>query len=261
VAERELSRAGLRAPEGRQKVTDPARQEELWATAFLYDRARRWDRSHWIARWHVLDYKLAWPTADTRGKWEIAYPRGYWHLVEPAAKQLGYPPELLEAFVREESAFDPVMESFANAIGLTQMIMPTAQRFGKGLGFDISRETLRDPEKNIAVGSRWLAFLWGTFQQNLPLVIAGYNSGEGAAWRWLCQRGDWALDEFVEAIPFDETRNYTKRVLSSFFAYAYLGDGTIPVVGNEIPKDAINEKKCPAAKSAPREGELKPDKQ
>jgi soluble lytic murein transglycosylase len=259
-AERELSRAGLRVPDGRDKVTDPARQEELWATALLYDRAHRWDRSHWIARWHLLDYKLAWPTADTRGKWDIAYPRGFWHLVEPAAKQLGYPPELLEAFVREESAFDPVMESFANAIGLTQMIMPTAQRFGKGLGFDISRETLRDPEKNVAVGSRWLAFLWSTFQQNLPLVIAGYNSGEGAAWRWLCQRGDWAVDEFGEAIPYDETRNYTKRVLSSFFAYSYLNDGTIPVVGNEIPKDVINEKKCPAAKSAAKEGELKPDK-
>ncbi|HKA89285.1 MAG TPA: transglycosylase SLT domain-containing protein [Haliangiales bacterium] len=259
-AERELSRAGLRVPDGRQKVTDPARQEDLWATAFLYDRARRWDRSHWIARWHVLDYKLAWPTADTRGKWDIAYPRGYWHLVEPAAKQLGYPPELLEAFVREESAFDPVMESFANAIGLTQMIVPTAQRFGKGLGFDISRETLRDPEKNVAVGSRWLAFLWTTFGQNLPLVIASYNAGEGAVWRWLCQRGDWALDEFGEAIPFDETRNYTKRVLASFFAYAYLNDRTIPVVGNDIPKDVINEKKCPAAKGAAREGELKPDK-
>lgn len=259
-AERELSRAGLRVPDGRQKVTDPARQEELWATAFLYDRARRWDRSHWIARWHVLDYKLAWPTADTRGKWDIAYPRGYWHLVEPAAKQLGYPPELLEAFVREESAFDPVMESFANAIGLTQMIMPTAQRFGKGLGFDISRETLRDPEKNVAVGSRWLAFLWTTFRQNLPLVIAGYNAGEGAAWRWLCQRGDWAVDEFGEAIPYDETRNYTKRVLATFFAYSYLRDRTIPVVGNEIPKDVINEKKCPAAKGAAKEGELKPDK-
>jgi soluble lytic murein transglycosylase len=65
-AERELSRLGLRVPGGRSKVTDPEQVEKLWATALLYDRARAFDKSHWIARWSVLDYKKAWPTAANR---------------------------------------------------------------------------------------------------------------------------------------------------------------------------------------------------
>ena len=251
AAERELVRLGLRVPDGRKKVTDPDQMERLWATALLYDRAHRYDKSHWIARWSVLDYKESWPNPKNRAKWEIAYPRGYWHIIEPAAQAQGVPADLLLAFVREESAFDPIMESFANAIGLTQMILPTANRFGKGLGFDISRETLRDPEKNVAVGSRWLGFLWSAFQKDIGLVTAGYNSGEGALWRWLCERGKWDFDEFGEAIPFDETRSYSKRVMSSYFAYAYLTDRTIPVLPNVIPAEAINARRCAAPKADP----------
>jgi soluble lytic murein transglycosylase len=258
AAERELARAGLRVPEGRKKATDPDQVEKLWATALLYDRAQRYDKSHWIARWSVLDYKESWPNAGNQAKWAIAYPRGYWHIVKPAAEAQGYPPELLMAFVREESAFDPIMESFANAIGLTQMILPTAKRFGKDLGYEISRETLRDPEKNVAVGSRWLAFLWRTYHQDLGLVVAGYNAGEGAVWRWLCERGKWDYDEFGEAIPYDETRNYTKRVLSSYFAYAYLADGTIPVLPNAIPAEALNAKRCSAPAEAPSQSAARP---
>ena len=243
-AERELARVGLRVPDGRKEVGDPDEVERLWATALLYDRARRYDKSHWIARWSTLDYKRAWPTAANRARWDIAYPLGWWHVLEPAARAQGYPPELLISFVREESAFDPIMESFANAIGLTQMIFPTANRFGKGLGFVISRESLRDPEKNVAIGSRWLGYLWKIFEQHPGLVVAGYNSGEGAVWRWLCERGSWNYDEYGEAIPYDETRNYTKRVLSSYLTYSYLKDGSIPTVSNVIPPGAINDKKC-----------------
>lgn len=244
-AERELARLGLRPPPGRSAVTDPDRAEELWATALLYDRAGRHDKSHWIARWSVLDYKRAWPTEANALRWRIAYPRAWWHLLEPAAKAQGYPPELLVAFVREESAFDPILESFANAIGLTQMILPTARRFGKDLGFPITRENLRDPEKNVAIGSRFLAFLWRTFEERVALVVPAYNAGEGAVWRWLCERAAWDQDEFAEEIPYDETRNYSKRVLASYFAYAFLESGEVPSLPNDIPPSVVNAKRCP----------------
>src|SRR5262249_47325190 len=70
---------------------------------------------------------------------------------------------------------------------------------------------------------------------------------EGAVWRWLCERGAWDYDEFGEAIPYDETRNYTKRVLSSYFAYSHLSGGTIPVVPNAMPAEAMNPKRCTTA--------------
>ncbi|MSP15434.1 MAG: hypothetical protein EXR73_02270 [Myxococcales bacterium] len=244
LAERELARLGLVPASGRAEVTDPAAAETLWATALLYDRAQRYDRSHWIARWSVLDYKDAWPNATNRARWELAYPKVFWHLLEPAARAQSLPPELFIAFVREESAFDPIRESFANAIGLTQMIRPTAERFGKDLGIEPTRENLRDPEKNVAIGSRFLGFLWRTFDGNAGLVVPSYNAGEGAVWRFLCERGTWPHDEFAEAIPYDETRNYSKRVLSSYFTYAWLHDRTIPVISAAIPPGAINTKRC-----------------
>ena len=259
-AGRELARVGMKVPAGRAAVTAPAAVEQLWAVALLYDRAGRYAESHWITRWHALDYRRSWPVGANRARWEIAYPKAFWYLLKPAAEAQGYPPELLIAFVREESAFDPMMESFANAIGLTQMIFPTAERFGKGLGFPITRENLRDPEKNVAIGARFLAFLWKTFDHRVGLIVGGYNAGEGAQWKWLCLRGDWPLDEYLEEVPYDETRNYGKRVLDSYFAYAYLADGTVPEVPNTIPASAINKKWCDAHMAPPKDGADKPDK-
>jgi hypothetical protein len=63
----------------------------------------------------------------------------------------------------------------------------------------------------------------------VPLVISGYNAGEGGVDRWLRERGDLELDEFIETIPFDETRGYTKRVLSSYLTYTWLYQSSKPV--------------------------------
>src|SRR5262249_15480705 len=98
-AERELHAAGMSVPGGKSKVTDSDQIEKLWATALLYDRAGRYDKSHWIARWATLDYKRTWPVGANRARWEIAYPHAWWHIVEPAARAQGYPPELLISFM------------------------------------------------------------------------------------------------------------------------------------------------------------------
>ncbi len=236
----ELQRAGFSPPGDRKEVTDPAQIEKLWAMAFLFDAARRYTQSHWVTRWHVLDYKRGWPEAGNRTRWQIAYPLGYFDLLDRHARKHGYPGELLIAFVREESAFDPNRESTANAHGLTQMIIPTAKRFGKKGGVKATRENLRDPEKNVIVGSNFLAFLMQHFEGYLGLVVAAYNAGEGAVGSWLRERGEGGdIDAFDEDIPYDETRGYTKRVLQSFFVYSYLKDRTIPVMPNTIPKQLI----------------------
>ncbi|HKE19537.1 MAG TPA: transglycosylase SLT domain-containing protein [Kofleriaceae bacterium] len=234
-AETELRRLGLAAPGGKSRVDDPDRQDMLWAMAFLYDGAGRYGTSHWVTRWQITDFKRRWPTGPNRKRWEISYPRAWWNLLERNARKQGYPPELLISFVREESAFDPLLESFANAIGLTQMIAPTAKRFARGTGISVSRETLRDPEKNVTIGSRFLAFLVDKFDRRIGLVVPSYNAGEAATTRWLKERGDWPMDEFSEEIPYDETRNYSKRVIATYFAYSYLKDGTIPEMPNDIP--------------------------
>lgn len=233
----EFARAGLDVPAGREPVTDPDAIDRIWAVAWLYDKAGRYDLSHWPTRWHVLDYKRHWPTGRWRARWLIAYPLAWSHLIEQAAAEHGYPWALQMAIMREESAFDPLRESWANAIGLTQMIFPTARRFAKGTGIAVTRENLQDPVKNIAIGSRFLAFLYRTFEGRPGLVVPSYNAGEGATWRWIYQRHspDWSRDEFEEEIPGDQARNYTKRVLGSFFAYSYLYKDAIPVMDQEVP--------------------------
>ena len=108
------------------------------------------------------------------------------------------------------------------AAPLAEMIPPPAKRFSAGLPYD--REALRDPATNVAIGARFLGFLWKLMGGNPALTISGYNAGEGAVFRWLKNSGSELreIDAFIEAIPFDETRGYTKRVLSTFLTYTWL---------------------------------------
>ncbi|HVK77653.1 MAG TPA: transglycosylase SLT domain-containing protein [Kofleriaceae bacterium] len=234
-AEAELRKLKLVAPGDKKRVDDPDRIEKLWAMAWLYDRAGRHGTAHWPTRWHILDYKRQWAVGANRARWQIAYPRAYYELLETHAEKNGVVVEMLQAIVREESAFDPLRESYANAIGLTQMIFPTAKRFAKGTGIDATRENLRDPEKNVTIGTRFLGYLFTHWKGFKHLVPPSYNAGEGAVKRMLKVRGTWPADEFIEGIVDDQARNYSKRVLGSFFAYSWIYGGVVPEMPNQIP--------------------------
>jgi soluble lytic murein transglycosylase len=241
-AEHELRKLGLTPPGDRKRVDDADKRDKLWAIAFIYDRAGRYATSHWPTRWHILDYRREWPVGANRARWQIAYPKAYWDLLSRHAKLNNVPIAMQIGIVREESAFDPLDESYANAIGLTQMIPPTAKDFAKGTGIDPTRENLRDPEKNVTIGSRFLGSLFKTFDNYTLLVPPGYNAGPAGVRRMLRVRGTWDADEFVEGIVDDQARNYTKRVLSSFFTYTWLYEGGVPEISNTIPKKLLPKK-------------------
>ena len=229
-ARRELARLGL-ATSAEKRSGGAARAEEedlVWITATLLDRGGVWSASHSLPRYGVTNYRLEYPSGLGDAKWKLAYPRAFPSLVDKNSKANQVPEALQLAIIREESAFSPRIESFANAIGLTQMIMPTARRFA-AKGTTVTRDLLMDPAKNLEIGSRFLGFLWKNFDAAAPLAIAGYNAGEGAVEKWLGERGDLAMDEFMETIPYDETRNYTKRVLASYFTYSWLYNVKHPV--------------------------------
>ena len=239
AAELELKKLGLTAPDGKKKVDDPDLQEKLWAMAFLYDKAGRYATSLWPTRWHILDYRQQWPVGVNKARWLIAYPKGYWNILTRHAALNKVPIAMQIGIVREESGFNPLTESYANAIGLTQMIPPTAKDFAKGTGIDPTRENLRDPEKNVTIGSRFLGSLFKQWKDFALLVPPSYNAGPGAVKRWLKLRGTWDADEFIEAIVDDQARNYSKRVLGSFFTYTWLYEGKVPEMPNKIPADLI----------------------
>ena len=234
-AEAELRGLGLAPPTDKKRVDDADRVEQLWALVWLYDKAGRYASSHWPTRWHILDYKRAWPVGPNRARWTIAYPPAFYDLLKTHADKNGAPVALIQGIVREESAFTPTLESYANAIGLTQMINSTATRFAKGTGIAPTRENLKDPEKNVTVGARFLGFLVNQWQGFIHLVPPSYNAGEGAVKRWLRLRGTWPADEFIEGIVDDQARNYSKRVLGSYFVYTWLEGGGVPPMPNPIP--------------------------
>ena len=131
-AKRELALAGIEVPKKRGTITpDPEREELLWLAAVLYDRAGEYAISHFIPRHLLTAYEREWPVGANRKRWLLSYPRGYRELIEKNAALNGQPAALELAIVREESGFDPLMESFANAIGLTQLTAPPAARFAQ----------------------------------------------------------------------------------------------------------------------------------
>ncbi len=241
-AEAELRRLGLAAPSNKLRVDDPDQIEKLWAMAYLFDRAGRYDSSHWPTRWHILDYRRQWPVGANRARWQIGYPRAYADLITKYTQQHGTPFALQIAIMREESAFDPLLESSANAVGLTQLVPVAAERFAKGTGVTPDRESLRDPEKNMIVGSNFLGYLYGYWKQFVVLVPPSYNGGEGYVRRALKARGTQDCDEWVEDVLDDQIRNYTKRVLGTYFTYSWLYEAAIPEMPNRFPTDLIPTK-------------------
>jgi soluble lytic murein transglycosylase len=235
---RELARLGLGLSDRPSEGTNDnksGREDGYWIAAVLLDRGHLWSASHAIPRSSVTGYRWFYPNDPRReAEWQLAYPRAFPEFVSKHSKANRVPEALQFAIMREESAFVPKAESFANALGLTQMLVRTAQRFAT---WRVTRDALFDPAKNLEVGSRFLSFLLEHFAGSLPLSIAGYNAGEGAVDRWLRERGNLELDEFLETIPYDETRNYTKRVLASTFAYSWLygHEQPVPSVSFALP--------------------------
>ena len=148
------------------------------------------------------------------------YPLAYWNIVERSSKEHNIDPLLTLSLIREESRYDPEAKSVAGARGLMQLLPETAYTLDKKLKIGVNEPSqLYDVRNNIHLGTYYLQSLLGEFNNSLPHVIAAYNAGESAVRKWE-QRGKYkSTDEFIEDIPYDETRNYVKRVITSYFQY------------------------------------------
>jgi len=178
------------------------------------------------------------PASDTRWMWDCLYPRPYEPMVRAAEKEWGLPPQLTYAVMRQESAFSPIVVSPAKAVGLMQLIPPTAESAAKEIEVPYEPLLLSSPPYNIRVGTYYLHKVLGTFGGNVALAAAAYNAGPAAVSRWLESGEGLPLDVFVARIPYDETRNYVTRVIGNMARYAFLegGDSAVPKLGLEIPK-------------------------
>ncbi|MBK4216358.1 lytic transglycosylase domain-containing protein [Paracoccus caeni] len=170
------------------------------------------------APWHGL--RLSKRAAD-RG---VIYPAAHFPLTGLENADLDLPPELIMSISRQESEFNHTVSSPAGALGLMQLLPGTAEDMARKLGIRYQRGRLTtDPAYNARLGAAYLDGLRQRFGTSTALVASGYNAGPGRPARWLTDFGDLRRDfdpvDWVELIPFDETRNYVMRVTEAMPVY------------------------------------------
>ena len=160
----------------------------------------------------------------------------YYALHPLVERDFPLPTEMVLAIARRESEFDPKVISHAGARGLMQLMPRTAEAVSGWVGKDYELSKLTsDPEYNAELGSAYLAKLAQDFNGNVVMMAAGYNAGPSRPQRWMEQFGDprqGGIDvvDWIEMIPFDETRNYVMRVSESLPVYrARLGRDPLPI--------------------------------
>ncbi len=173
---------------------------------------------------------------------DTAYPDTWYAEVAKAAEGDRYPVRYFHGLVRVESDFDPTAISWAGARGLCQVMPATGKGVGDWMGMTVTKEDLLDPTINLKVGARYMDYLHELFDSNPALAAAGYNAGEHRVEQWLEAWGNLPTDEYVERIPFDETRGYAKRVVGTWQTYHWLRGEGAPIVD----LSAYNHKAVPS---------------
>ena len=167
----------------------------------------------------------------------IVLPEPYYALHPIAYRNLPMAPEMVLAIARRESEFDPKVQSGVGARGLMQIMPETAKEVAAGLGRSDEHTSFRlisDPEYNADLGAAFLSTLAGRFDGNVVMMSAAYNAGPSRPIRWAEMygdpRGQMDVVDWIEHIPFRETRNYVMRVTESLPVYrARLGKTPLPI--------------------------------
>lgn len=154
---------------------------------------------------------------------ELLFPRKFLELIQASGEKFGVRPELILSIIRQESAFNPEARSPADALGLMQLLPSVAREHEKQTGLKLEHfEDLYKPEMNIPFGASLLAALGKKYRGQFLLTAAAYNANEKAIESWLKTRLQDDPLEFIEDIPYEETRAYVKLVLRNFIFYSRL---------------------------------------
>jgi len=169
----------------------------------------------------------------SRKAFELLYPQNFLDYIKASAKEFEVDDYLMFALIRTESFFEPAIQSHAGAIGLTQLMEATASDCAKRL--KVQNYNLLDPATNIRFGTYYYSHMKKRLDDSGVLALFAYNAGITVVRRWirsskieLNSQGQLWSDMFLETLPFAETRDYGRRVVSAAAMYAYLYDGKNP---------------------------------
>lgn len=173
---------------------------------------------------------------------ELLFPRKFSDLIEAQATRFQVRPELMMSIIRQESAFNPYARSPADALGLMQILPSVAERFQKETGMSFQHfEDLYKPEINVASGAALLSFLQKRYDGQFILTAAAYNASEKAIEGWLQTRLKEDPLEFIEDIPYEETKGYVKLVLRNFMFYIRLSQPHKEIAFPEWTLEGLNK--------------------
>jgi soluble lytic murein transglycosylase len=196
-----------------------------WApaeTARLYQEAGRYDMAIEALKRSVPNYFAVDLPALPRPYWEALFPKAYWLDLKKYAAQNSLDPYLVASLIRQESEFNPNAVSRANAVGLMQLL----PKVGKGVAKQekirhFSSQQLFNPTVNMQLGTRYFRAMvdkFGAFEY----ALAAYNAGSDRVDDWLAQGKYRDPQEFVESIPFTETREYVQAIMRNTSVYRQL---------------------------------------
>jgi len=177
---------------------------------------------------HTLSpYDLVWTAKKAGHKEPVLLTKAYPAYDIPRKGQSIPETAFIMAIAYKESMFNPTACSPANAMGLLQVLPKTAADMAKGLGISHKVHQLFDPHHNLILGSAFLAELLKDYDHSYVLTIAAYNAGPGRVKRWLevfgdPRKGEVDILDWIELIPFAETRNHVMRVLENVTNYRCL---------------------------------------
>ena len=153
----------------------------------------------------------------------LIYPYGYKEYIDKYTREFDIDPLFVLAVIREESRFDSQAASYAGALGLMQIMPATGKSIANALGINnFNNSMLLNPQTSIKMGCYYLKKQLENFNQNKFYACGAYNGGPTAMSRWISSYGNKDIDEFIEHVTYEETKNYIKKVMASYYFYRML---------------------------------------
>ena len=152
--------------------------------------------------------------------WRILFPQPYWDTIKAESAKNNLDPYLVASLIRQESEFNPSVISYANAWGLMQLLPSVGKAMAREEGIShFETFQLLDPETNIRLGTRYLRHMLDRFGGVQEYALAAYNAGDERVVDWEAAGPYHGMDEFVESIPFTQTREYVEAILRNIETY------------------------------------------
>jgi soluble lytic murein transglycosylase len=195
----------------------------LAETAQIYSDTGHYDRAIEVMKHSVPSYFAVEIPILPREYWDALFPRPYWPDLKKYSVANGLDPYLVASLIRQESEFNPLAVSRANAVGLMQLLPKTGKNVAKQVSLKRFNATqLFNPTVNLELGTRYFRGMVDKFGGSFEHALAAYNAGSDRVEEWMGQGPYRDSPEFVESIPFTETREYVQAIMRNASVYRQL---------------------------------------